>query len=123
MRGGDHEGAAMMSARFSLITMVLLSTLPCLAGAQRAPDPPWNAHHIDQLPAAIRQAVLAKCPSRASAGHYFVTYYRDEVRLHFEHFHCEGVSFCDKSGCLHQVYGSTGGRYRLLRTFRAPAND
>lgn len=111
-----------MRTRLFLIAVVL-STLPCTASAQRAADPPWNAHHIDQLPTDIRQAVLAKCPSRPSAGHYFVTYFHHEVRLHFEHFHCEGVTFCDKSGCLHQIYGLRGGSYRLLQSFRASAND
>jgi len=106
-----------------LLTALVLCTFPGAAGAQRAADPPWNPHHIDQLPGEIRRAVLARCPSKPSAGHYFVTYFRDEVRLHFEHFHCEGTSFCDASGCLHQVYGLSGRHYRLLRTFRVPAND
>lgn len=97
-----------MSTRLFLITVVL-GTFSCAASAQIAADPPWNPHHIDQLPAPIRRAVFAKCPSRPNAGHYFVTYFRDEARLHFEHFHCEGISFCDKLGCLHQVYGSNGG--------------
>lgn len=111
----------MMIARLFLIA-VTLGTFLGTASAQTA-DPPWDPHHINQLPITIRRAVLAKCPSRPSAGHYFVTYFRDEVRLHFEHLYCEGVSFCDRSGCLHQVYGSARGRYRLLRTFRGPADD
>lgn len=106
----------------SYLITVLLGLLPHIAKAQIAADPPWNPHHIDQLPAEIRSAVLAKCP-KASAGHYFATYYRDEVHLHFEHFHCTDVSFCDVSGCLHQTYKPTRGHYRLLKSFRGSAND
>lgn len=111
-----------MHARWFLIAAVL-NVSPCMAEPQAAVDPPWNPYHIDQLPAAIRQAVLARCQTRPNAGHYFATYFDDEVHLHFEHLHCEGVSFCDKSGCLHQVYSSHGGRYRLLRSFRGSAAD
>ena len=110
-----------MSARLLLLAVVLL-VIPG-ASAQFAPDPPWNAHHIDQLPAAIHQAVLARCPSRPSAGHYFVTYLRDEVHLHFEHLHCQGLTYCDPSGCLHEIFGLAGGHYRLLRSYRAPGTD
>ncbi len=111
-----------MGARWSLIAAVL-GTVPCVADPLTVHDPPWNPQHIDQLPPDIRRAVLAKCASRPDAGHYFATYLHDEVHLHFEHFHCEGVSFCDNSGCLHQIYGSSGGHYHLLRTFHAPGND
>jgi hypothetical protein len=46
------------------------------------------------------------------------------IVLHFEHFVCDGDgTYCTASGCLHQVYVSTDGHYRLLRSYYAPAGD
>jgi hypothetical protein len=93
------------------------------AGSQRIKDPPWNPEHIDHLPADVRSAVLAKCPQTPDAGHYFVTYFHDEIHLHFEYLHCDAVSFCKGSECLHQVYKSAGGHYRLEKSFYSSRND
>ena len=92
------------------------------ASSQRIKDPPWNPEHIDHLPADVRNAVLAKCPQRPDAGHYFATHSHDEIHLHFEHLHCDAVSFCNGSECLHQVYKSSGGRYRLQKSFYSSRN-
>jgi hypothetical protein len=67
------------------------------ANAQIIRDPPWNPEHIDHLPAEVRSAVLAKCSSRPDAGHYFASYFHDEIHLHYEHLHCDTASFCDGS--------------------------
>ena len=93
--------------------------------AQRPKDPPWNPEHITQLPAEVRNAVVAMCPQTPSAGHYFATYFHDQIKLHFEHFHCEkaGSGFCNGSQCLHQVYKLTGGHYRLAKSFYGAGND
>ena len=48
---------------------------------------PWNAEHINHLPAEVRGAVLAMCQKPPSAGHYFATYFHARINLHFEHFH------------------------------------
>jgi hypothetical protein len=32
-------------------------------------------------------------------------------------------ALCTQAGCLHQVYVSTGGRYRLLRSYYAQEGD
>jgi hypothetical protein len=39
------------------------------------------------------------CPETPSAGHYFVTYFHDQINLHFEYFNCEKArgSFCNGS--------------------------
>jgi hypothetical protein len=95
------------------------------ANAQHIKDPPWNPEHINHLPAEVRTAVLAMCPKAPDAGHYFATYFHDQINLHFEHFHCEGAkaSFCNGSQCLHQVYKLTGGHYRLAKSFYGSGND
>jgi hypothetical protein len=95
------------------------------ASGQRIKDDPWNPEHINSLPAEVRAAILSKCPTLPTAGHYFATYFRDQINLHFELFHCESpkASFCDSSGCLHQVYKLTGGHYRLAKSFYGPGND
>lgn len=93
------------------------------ANAQRIKDPPWNPEHIDHLPADVRSAVLLKCPTPPHAGHYFATYFHDEIHLHFEHLHCGQTSFCGPSGCLHQTYKLTGSHYRLAKSFYASGND
>jgi hypothetical protein len=85
------------------------------ADAQIIKDPPWNPEHIDHLPPDVRNAVIAKCPQKPNAGHYFATYFQDEIHLHYEHLHCDAASFCNGSQCLHQVYKLSGGHYRLLR--------
>jgi hypothetical protein len=104
------------------IAIVFLATaFP--AQAQFVHDAPWNAEHIDRLPADIRGAVLAKCPTHPDAGHYFATYFHDEVHLHYEHLHCAGASYCNASGCLHQTYTLSAGHYHLTKTFYGARND
>jgi hypothetical protein len=86
----------------------------------------WNAENISQLPSEVRNAVMHLCGSSPSAEHNFATYFQDSrlIKLHFEHFRCDGhSSFCNQSGCLQQEYISTGGQYRLLRSFYGQGND
>jgi hypothetical protein len=105
------------------VSIVCLAASLSAAQAQFARDPPWNAGHIDRLPAEVRSAVLAKCPTRPDAGHYFATYFHDEVHLHYEHLHCAGASFCNASGCLHQTYKLSAGHYHLAKTIYGSRND
>ena len=95
------------------------------ASGQHVKDDPWNPEHINHLPAEVRTAVLAKCLTVPTAGHYFVTYFHDQINLHFENFHCgtAGSIFCNGSQCLHQVYKLTGGHYRLAKSFYGSGND
>jgi hypothetical protein len=104
---------------------ILVIVASANTAAQVSKDPPWNPHHIDHLPVEVRNAVLAMCPVRPNAGHYFATYFHDQINLHFEHFSCEKArgSFCNDSQCLHQVYKLTGGRYRLSKSFYGSWND
>ena len=82
--------------------------------------------HISLLPQEIRQALFRLCGETALAAHYFATYSDNSrsVNLHFEHLQCRAQkAFCTQAGCLHQVYGLSGGRYRLLRSYYGPNND
>jgi hypothetical protein len=107
----------------SAILALVLATGLSAAQAQFAHDLPWNAEHIDGLPTDVRKAVLEKCAVHPDAGHYFATYFHDEIHLHYEHFHCQGVSFCNASGCLHQTFKLNAGHYRLAKTVYSSRND
>jgi hypothetical protein len=84
----------------------------------------YNPQHIDDLPLDVRNALYRMC-STPRALHPFASYPDDKhILLHFEHFYCDQRgAFCKPSGCLHQLYRSTDGHYRLLRTYYAPAGD
>src|SRR6266851_2980714 len=91
-------------------------------GGMRSDDP-WNPQHIDGLPAEVRAAIAhyaRVCGGPLAAEHSFARYYqRGTVRLiglHFEHLRCDRAAVCTVAGCLHQVYISSGGRYRLMRS-------
>lgn len=61
-----------------------------------------------------------------AAQHYFAGYFENSRRLvlHFERLRCANrVNLCTQQGCLHQVYVSEGGRYRLLKIYYGPGND
>jgi hypothetical protein len=86
----------------------------------------YNSQHIDNLPIEIRNSILHKC-STPKALHPFARYFDGDKRivLHFEHFVCDGGDdpYCTNSGCLHQVWVSAGGHYRLVRSYYTPAGD
>jgi hypothetical protein len=90
-----------------------------------------NPQHIDSLPAEIRSAIAPYarvCGGPLAAEHSFVRYFQSGtaklIGLHFEHLRCSNrAAVCTAAGCLHQVYISTGGRYRLLRSSYVPELD
>lgn len=113
-------------ARLSAIAVGILllgsaNQSPTLArGSQVGHDDPWNSEHFDRLPLEVRSAVVRMCGDPPRAGHYFATYFDNSrlMKLHFEHFHCDGqATFCRGDSCLHQEYVSTGGRYRLMKSY------
>jgi hypothetical protein len=104
-------------ARATLV--LLLSLTGNSAALAQTTDHPWNADHIDSLPNEVRSAVLAMCAVRPNAAHYFATFSNKsrQINLHFEKYHCdEKAIFCNKSGCLHQTYVSSGGLTALITT-------
>jgi hypothetical protein len=109
-----------------LLSLVGPRSAAVARASQTSHDPPWNSEHISRLPEKIRQALIRLCGDSALAAHYFATYSDKSrlVNLHFEHFQCLAhKAFCAQAGCLHQVYGRSGGRYRLLRSYYGPDND
>jgi len=119
-----------------IVSSLLLTAVVLMLVAIESPDAraraglgghdPWNAEHIDRLPPEIRGAVNQMCGSSARAGHYFATYLDNArmIRLHFEHLNCsEQARFCRGASCLQQEYLSSGGHYRLIRTFYAGGAD
>jgi hypothetical protein len=110
--------------RFLIVSAaIVLVAMNPRSEAQHIKDLPWNPEHIDHLPPDVRSAVLAKCSARPNAGHYFATYFHDEINLHYERLHCETTSFCEASVCLHEGYRLTGGHYRLVKSFYGSRSD
>jgi hypothetical protein len=91
----------------------------------------WNPQHIAGLPVEIGNAIapyVRVCGGSLAAEHSFVRYFQSGtaklIGLHFEHLRCANrAALCTAAGCLHQVYISTGGRYRLLRSSYVPELD
>ena len=81
----------------------------------------YDPQHIEGLPSDVRQKVLQLCPV-AKATHGFANYtdHLQRLVLHFEHLYCGSQAFCGPSGCLHQVYVSSDGRYRLRDSYFVP---
>jgi hypothetical protein len=108
------------------IAIGLLATaslaLPAFArGGVHLLDPAWNPQHISGLPAEVRNALAHMC-GESQAEHQFASYSQNLqiLVLHFEHLRCGNRGkLCTQAGCLHQVYTSKGGRYRLSRTYHA----
>ena len=119
-----------MILRRTMAAALLLSFIehlsPAVArGSLGGGDPPWNAEHVNRLPAEVRKALGRLCGS-LQAAQYFATYSDNSrlINLHFEHSHCDAnKSLCTPAGCLHQVYALTHGRYRLVRSYYRLGDD
>jgi hypothetical protein len=110
-----------------LVVFVLMS-LPCNQSSAKGggnfgrSEDRYNPQHIESLPPEVRDAVIHLCGT-PRALHEFARYSDNlqKVVLYFEHFYCDTKdTFCSPSGCLHQIYVSSHGRYRLLRSYYAP---
>lgn len=110
-----------------IVLLLLCNPPPASArGSQVAHDDPWNPEHIEHLPLEVRNAVIRMCRDPPHAGHYFATYLDNShvMKLHFEHLHCDGqAAFCRGDSCLHEEYLSSGGHYRLMRSYYGRNND
>ena len=99
---------------------------PALSHSGFAKDP-WNPAHLEILPSEIRARVRkleAACGGPVAAAQQFALYLTipgtQFVALHFDDFRCQNKSvLCNASGCLHEVYASSGGRYRRVLTVYA----
>lgn len=106
-------------------TVILLASEQLSARGNYHSEDRYNPQHISSLPPEVRNSVLHKCGA-PKALHSFAVYFDNlkGVVLHFEHFVCDGGgTYCTASGCLHQVWVTIGGHYRLLRSYYAPEGE
>src|SRR3954447_26429597 len=94
---------------------------PALAFSTQAnQDSPWSSERIDRFPPEVRTAVMRMCGHGTRAAHYFATFLDNSrlIELRFEYLHCdEQARYCKGTSCLRQEYISTGGHYRLQRSY------
>ena len=119
--------------RFRLLATAGAAGAFSLAGAVAAfavmpQEDRWDSRHISLLPAEIRASLTSKeqaCGNPLAAEHTFSLFleggsprYRF-IALHFEHLLCrDHGAVCEGRGCLHEIFASSGGPYRLvLRMF------
>jgi hypothetical protein len=107
------------------ILLSLTSSALARSGGPSAEDR-WNPQHVSVLPVEIQNAIVRMCGQSMKAEHAFTSYFENSRRilLHFEHVRCGTRGpLCTQAGCLHQVYVSAGGHYRLVRSYYAPEGD
>jgi hypothetical protein len=88
--------------------------------SQGSQDSAWSSERIDRLPPEVRTALTHMCGNATQAAHYFATFLDNSrvIKLHFEYLHCdERARYCKGTSCLRQEYVSTGGHYRLQRSY------
>jgi hypothetical protein len=110
---------------------VLGGFISAAARSSMPADDRWNPQHIDGLPSEVRNAIAPYariCGGPLAAEHSFARYFQSGsmklIGLHFEHLRCgDRAAVCTAAGYLHQVYISTGGRYRLFRSSYVPELD
>ena len=110
---------------WALIILLLTCSQSSAKEGNYHTEDPYNPQHVDSLPSEIRNSILYRC-TEPKALHPFASYFDNSKRivLHFEHFVCDGDgTYCAPSGCLHQVWTSIDGHYRLVRSYYAPAGD
>ena len=89
-----------------------------------------STQHIEELPSEIRSALArwqSACGVPLAARDWFAHYLDDKatgyrlISLHFHELSCiNKAALCTAQGCLHQVYISTGGVYRLAFSANVP---
>jgi hypothetical protein len=106
----------------AFIALLLMCAPSSAKGGSLRSEDRYNPQHIESLPSEIRSAIMRKC-STPRALHDFAKYSENlqRVVLHFENFYCDNQhTFCAASGCLHEVYVSAGGHYRLRQSYYSP---
>jgi hypothetical protein len=107
---------------YGFAAILIVSSPASARGGTYHTDDRYNPQHIDSLPAKVHEKVLRIC-STPRAMHTFAAYSDNMQRLvlHYEHFYCDPQhTYCKPSGeCLHQVYVSASGRYKLIGSYYA----
>lgn len=108
-----------MRARILLLATIILlaNELPATSmGSSVIHDDPYNPHHIDDLPADVRQYIASLCKGAASARHEFAVYFPRERRwrINLEYLQCSGLdNYRRGNECLDVDFVEVRGRYRL----------
>ena len=116
----------LLSAAYFLLLVVCAQSSALARGGGLPHDEPWNPEHIDNLPPEVRNSVLRMCRVRPNAAHYFATYLDcgRVIKLHFEHFDCEGRQIYRKGDfCLHEEFMLSGTQYRQTRNYYGRCDD
>jgi hypothetical protein len=111
---------------FAFILSLLCCSPLSAKGGNMANQDPYKTQYVESLPPEVRAALTQQCRSTAKALPNFASHPENTKRivLRFEYFYCNsGSAFCGPSGCLHQIYVSSHGHYKLLRSYYSPAED
>jgi hypothetical protein len=111
---------------FAFTLSLLCSTQLSAKGGNMANQDPYKTQYVESLPPEVRAALIHQCSSTVKALPNFASHPENTGRivLRFEYFYCNsGGTFCGPSGCLHQIYVSSHGHYKLLRSYYSPAGD
>src|SRR6516225_10506745 len=110
------------------LCLVLCSEPPVFSkGSAVNKGDPWNPHHIDNLPAEVREYIAGICKGPASAQHDFATYspHVKRWRINLEYLRCNGLGeFRRGNQCLDVDFIEVGSRFRLAgKQFRIAASE
>jgi hypothetical protein len=107
---------------FALLAAFILTTTPAIGRSAGMSRETWSESRIRALPSGVRDSVqhtASSCGAHLSAGAGLDRYLQDGagdrfIALHFHDLRCGRQAVCNTSGCLHQVYVSSRGGYRLV---------
>jgi hypothetical protein len=105
------------------VVLLILAALNPASGRGGLSREHWSATRIKAFPREVRMSLerwASTCGEPLSAGNLFDRYIQDHgsgnqfIALHFHDLRCDHQLVCKASGCLHHVYASKGGAYRLV---------
>ena len=107
---------AVRTLLFALCLLLCSEPAALSKGSAVYRNEPWDPHHIDDLPAEIRQYITGICKGPASAQHDFATYlpYAKRWRINLEYLQCDGLGEYRRGNqCLDVDFVEVGSRFRL----------
>jgi hypothetical protein len=111
-----------LAAVASIVLLTLVAGNPA-AGRGGLSRELWSTTRINALPREVRMSLAhwaTTCGGPLSAGNLFDRYIQDRrsgnqfIALHFHDLRCDHQVVCKASGCLHEVFMSKNGVYRLV---------
>jgi len=122
--------AKAMLIRFAIgmaLAVTAISTQATARGGGMPSEDLWAAVHIEGLPATVRRVIsreTQECGGKLAAQHAFTRYIAGAhirlIAVHYEHTNCpQRRVLCSDGSCLHQVFVSSGGDYRLVLSVHA----